>query len=102
MSGGYILSVDRLSMRFGGIVAVNDLSFNAERAQDHRADRAERRRQDHRVQLHHRLLQADLGRDAGLTHDDGHAIQLERLNDFRISKQARVARTFQNIRCFPA
>ena len=27
-------------------------------AQDHRADRPERRRQDHRVQLHHRLLQA--------------------------------------------
>ena len=28
-------------------------------------------------------------------------IQLERLNDFRISKQAKVARTFQNIRLFP-
>jgi branched-chain amino acid transport system ATP-binding protein len=36
-----------------------------------------------------------------LAHDDGHAIQLERLNDFRISKLARVARTFQNIRLFP-
>jgi len=36
-----------------------------------------------------------------LTHDDGHAIQLERLNDFRISKLAKVARTFQNIRLFP-
>src|SRR2546430_239489 len=36
-----------------------------------------------------------------LTHDDGRGIQLERLNDFRISKQARVARTFQNIRLFP-
>ena len=29
------------------------------------------------------------------------AIQLERLNDFRISKLAKVARTFQNIRLFP-
>jgi branched-chain amino acid transport system ATP-binding protein len=36
-----------------------------------------------------------------LTHDDGRVIQLERLNDFRISKQAKVARTFQNIRLFP-
>ena len=36
-----------------------------------------------------------------LTHDDGRAIRLERLNDFRISKQAKVARTFQNIRLFP-
>ena len=31
MSGDCILSVDHLSMRFGGIVAVNDLSFGAER-----------------------------------------------------------------------
>ena len=59
MSGDHILSVDHLSMRFGGIVAVNDLSFGAERQEDHRADRPERRRQDHGVQLHHRLLQAD-------------------------------------------
>ena len=31
MSGNSILTVDRLSMRFGGIVAVSDLSFDAER-----------------------------------------------------------------------
>ena len=31
MSGDKILSVDQLTMRFGGIVAVNDLSFTAER-----------------------------------------------------------------------
>ena len=31
MSGAPILSVDHLSMRFGGIVAVNDLSFAAGR-----------------------------------------------------------------------
>jgi len=36
-----------------------------------------------------------------LHHDDGRNIHLERLNDFRISKQANVARTFQNIRLFP-
>ena len=59
MSGDHILSVEHLTMRFGGLVAVNDLSFTADAAQDHRADRAERRRQDHGVQLHHRLLQAD-------------------------------------------
>ena len=33
MSGDHILSVNHLSMRFGGIVAVNDLSFGAERRQ---------------------------------------------------------------------
>jgi branched-chain amino acid transport system ATP-binding protein len=95
-----ILYVDHLSMRFGGIVAVNDLSFAAER----------------------RNITALIGPNGAgkttvfncitgfykpssgtmrLTHDDGHHIQLERLNDFRISKQAKVARTFQNIRLFP-
>jgi len=95
-----ILTVDRLTMRFGGIVAVGDLSFDAER----------------------RRITALIGpngagkttvfncitgfyRPTGgairLTHDDGRAIQLERLNDFRIAKRAKVARTFQNIRLFP-
>jgi branched-chain amino acid transport system ATP-binding protein len=36
-----------------------------------------------------------------LTHPDGRDYLLERLIDFRIAKQARVARTFQNIRLFP-
>ena len=100
MSGDHILTVDRLMMRFGGIVAVNELSFAAER----------------------RKITALIGpngagkttvfncitgfyRPSGgairLAHDDGRTIQLERLNDFRISKQAKVARTFQNIRLFP-
>jgi branched-chain amino acid transport system ATP-binding protein len=100
MSGAPILSVDRLSMRFGGIVAVNELSFDAER----------------------RKITALIGPNGAgkttvfncitgfykptsgaisLTHDDGHAVRLERLNDFRIAKLARVARTFQNIRLFP-
>ena len=100
MSGDHILSVDHLSMRFGGIVAVNDLSFAAER----------------------RKITALIGPNGAgkttvfncitgfykptsgairLTHDDGRDIQLERLNDFRISKLAKVARTFQNIRLFP-
>jgi branched-chain amino acid transport system ATP-binding protein len=100
MSGKNILTVDHLLMRFGGIVAVNDLSFDAERGK----------------------ITALIGPNgAGKTtvfncitgfykptsgamrvmYDDGRDIQLERLNDFRISKLAKVARTFQNIRLFP-
>src|SRR3981081_2704114 len=100
MSGDRILSVDPLTMRFGGIVAVNDLSFAAER----------------------RSITALIGPNGAgkttvfncitgfykptggsmrLAHDTGKEIQLERLNDFRISKQAKVARTFQNVRLFP-
>ena len=36
-----------------------------------------------------------------LSRDGAGDIALEKLNDFRISKQAKVARTFQNIRLFP-
>jgi branched-chain amino acid transport system ATP-binding protein len=100
MSGDIILDVEGLTMRFGGVVAVNDLSLTAER----------------------RKITALIGPNGAgkttvfncitgfykptsgamrLTHDNGRAIQLERLNDFRISKQAKVARTFQNIRLFP-
>jgi branched-chain amino acid transport system ATP-binding protein len=100
MSGDVILAVDHLTMRFGGIVAVHDLSFSAGR----------------------RKITALIGPNGAgkttvfncitgfykptagsmqLTHEAGEAIALERLNDFRISKQAKVARTFQNIRLFP-
>jgi branched-chain amino acid transport system ATP-binding protein len=100
MSGDDILCVDHLTMRFGGVVAVNDLSFLAER----------------------RKITALIGPNGAgkttvfncitgfyrptsgvirLTHDDGRNVRLERLNDFRIAKQAKVARTFQNIRLFP-
>jgi branched-chain amino acid transport system ATP-binding protein len=100
MSGDDILCVDHLTMRFGGIVAVNDLSFAAGR----------------------RKVTALIGPNGAgkttvfncvtgfykptggtmrLAHEGGNEIALERLNDFRISKQAKVARTFQNIRLFP-
>jgi branched-chain amino acid transport system ATP-binding protein len=100
MSDENILEVDHLTMRFGGIVAVHDLSLTAER----------------------RKITALIGPNGAgkttvfncitgfykpsggtirLTHDDGREVALERLNDFRIAKQAKVARTFQNIRLFP-
>jgi branched-chain amino acid transport system ATP-binding protein len=100
MSADNILNVDHLTMRFGGVVAVNDLSFDAER----------------------RKITALIGPNGAgkttvfncitgfyrptsgairLAHEDGRSIQLERLNDFRIARQAKVARTFQNIRLFP-
>jgi branched-chain amino acid transport system ATP-binding protein len=100
MDSGQILSVENLTMRFGGIVAVNDLSFTAQR----------------------RKITALIGPNGAgkttvfncitgfykpstgairLTHDDGTQFELQRLNDFRISKVGKVARTFQNIRLFP-
>ena len=100
MSGNHILSVDHLSMRFGGIVAVNDLSFGAERRQITALigpNGAGKTTVFNCITGFYKPT----GGSMKLTHDDSRQIQLERLNDFRISKLARVARTFQNIRLFP-
>ena len=96
-----ILTVEHLTMRFGGLVAVDDLSLAAGRGD----------------------ITAVIGPNgAGKTtvfncltgfykptegmitmrHEDGDTFLLERLDDFRIAWRAKVARTFQNIRMFPA
>ncbi len=54
-----ILTVENLTMRFGGLDRGQRLLLHRRARRHHRADRAERRRQDDRVQLRHRLLQAD-------------------------------------------
>ena len=54
-----LLEVEHLTMRFGGLVAVDDVSFAARPREITGDHRPQRRRQDHGLQLHHRLLQAD-------------------------------------------
>ena len=56
VSAAHILQVDHLTMRFGGLIAINDLSFTAQRSQITAHHRPERRRQDDGIQLHHRVL----------------------------------------------
>jgi branched-chain amino acid transport system ATP-binding protein len=95
-----ILAVDHLTMRFGGIVAVNELSFAAERRQITALigpNGAGKTTVFNCITGFYKPT----GGTMRLTHDGGGEIALERLNDFRISKQAKVARTFQNIRLFP-
>ena len=100
MSADCILNVDHLTMRFGGIVAVNDLSFGAER---NKITALIGPNGAGKTTVFNCItgFYKPSGGSLKLTHDDGREIQLERLNDFRISKQAKVARTFQNIRLFP-
>jgi branched-chain amino acid transport system ATP-binding protein len=100
MSGENILTVDHLSMRFGGIVAVNELSFGAERRQITALIGPNGAGKTTVFNCITGFYKPSAG-TIRLAHDDGRIIQLERLNDFRISKQAKVARTFQNIRLFP-
>jgi branched-chain amino acid transport system ATP-binding protein len=98
MNGGApLLEVERLTMRFGGLVAIDDLSFTAQQRQ----------------------ITAIIGPNgAGKTtvfncltgfykptvgqltfHADGQQLLLEQMEGFRIAR-AGVARTFQNIRLF--
>src|SRR5271163_3469251 len=100
MSGETILTVDHLTMRFGGIVAVNELSFAAERRQITALigpNGAGKTTVFNCITGFYKPTDGTMR----LTHEGGSEIALERLNDFRISKQAKVARTFQNIRLFP-
>jgi branched-chain amino acid transport system ATP-binding protein len=100
MSARDILAVDGLTMRFGGIVAVNDLSFVAQRGKITALigpNGAGKTTVFNCITGFYRPTSGTMR----LTHDSGTTIRLERLNDFRISKLAKVARTFQNIRLFP-
>jgi branched-chain amino acid transport system ATP-binding protein len=100
MSESDILCVEHLSMRFGGIVAVNDLTFTAQRKKITALigpNGAGKTTVFNCITGFYKPTSGTMR----LTHADGAGIQLERLNDFRISKLAKVARTFQNIRLFP-
>src|SRR5438552_4572979 len=100
MSSDVILSVDHLTMRFGGIVAVNELSFTAARRKITALIGPNGAGKTTVFNCITGFYKPTLGA-MRMTHLDGRAIQLERLNDFRISKLAKIARTFQNIRLFP-
>ena len=94
-----IMEVDHLTMRFGGLVAIDGLSFAARRGEitaligPNGAGKT----------TVFNCITGFYTPSAGmirLEHPDGTAYLLERLLDFRIAKLAKVARTFQNIRLF--
>jgi branched-chain amino acid transport system ATP-binding protein len=117
-----LLTVDHLSMRFGGLVAVNDLSFNVGRGDitaligPNGAGKTTvfncitgfYRPTSGRLALAHgkgatpeaiaMLTRSDKRRTHGATPE---LFLLERMPDHAIASEARVARTFQNIRLFP-
>jgi branched-chain amino acid transport system ATP-binding protein len=94
-----LLRVDHLTMRFGGLVAINDLSFEARRG-DITAligpNGAGKTTVFNCITGFYKPTEGMIT----LTHPDGGSFLLERLPDFKINAQAKVARTFQNIRLF--
>ena len=95
-----LLKVEHLTMRFGGLVAVNGLSFTVGRG-DITAligpNGAGKTTVFNCITGFYKPTSGAIR----LTHVDDTQYQLQTLNDFKISKLAKVARTFQNIRLFP-
>lgn len=98
-AGDTILEVTHLSMRFGGIVAVGDLSFSAARGKITALIGPNGAGKTTVFNCITGFYKPTAGM-IQLTHADGKTFLLERLFDYRISKIAKVARTFQNIRLF--
>jgi branched-chain amino acid transport system ATP-binding protein len=94
-----LLSVEHLTMRFGGLVAIGDLSFSAAR-NDITAligpNGAGKTTVFNCITGFYKPTEGMIT----LAHPDGSRFILERMDDFRIARHARVARTFQNIRLF--
>ena len=98
-SADIILEVQHLTMRFGGLTAVDDLSFVARRG-DITAiigpNGAGKTTVFNCITGFYKPSEGMIS----LRHADGTLFLLERLEGHRISRDAGVARTFQNIRLF--
>jgi branched-chain amino acid transport system ATP-binding protein len=99
MTASPLLKVEHLTMRFGGLVAVNDLSFEVRKG-DITAligpNGAGKTTVFNCITGFYKPTEGMMT----LTLDSGASFLLERMPDFRIAAEARVARTFQNIRLF--
>jgi branched-chain amino acid transport system ATP-binding protein len=117
-----ILRVEHLTMRFGGLVAVHDLSFTAERGAItaligpngagkttvfncitgfYKPSEGRIALQFGAEHLWNDLDVLTQSGKRGRVRRDGALYLLERMPDYLVSQRARVARTFQNIRLFP-
>jgi branched-chain amino acid transport system ATP-binding protein len=94
-----ILTVEHLTMRFGGLVAVDDVSFNVGRTDITALIGPNGAGKTTVFNCLTGFYKPTEGRLA-MRHASGGEFLLERMDDFRIASTAKVARTFQNIRLF--
>lgn len=94
-----LLTVEHLTMRFGGLVAVSDVSFAANNSEITAVIGPNGAGKTTLFNCITGFYTPTVGR-LTLRHPDGKEYLLERMPGFRISKEAAVARTFQNIRLF--
>ncbi|MFC5360012.1 ABC transporter ATP-binding protein [Azospirillum himalayense] len=94
-----LLTVEHLTMRFGGLVAVNDVSFSANNGEITAIIGPNGAGKTTLFNCITGFYTPTVGR-LTLRHGDGKEFLLERMPGYRISQKASVARTFQNIRLF--
>ncbi|WP_349963192.1 ABC transporter ATP-binding protein [Rhizobium sp. ZPR3] len=99
MSTDILLKVEHLSMKFGGLMAINDLSFQAKRGEITALIGPNGAGKTTVFNCITGFYKPTMGMIT-LNQKDGRQHLLERLPDFRVTKDAKVARTFQNIRLF--
>ena len=94
-----LLRVDNLTMRFGGLVAINDLSMVAKQSEITAIIGPNGAGKTTFFNCLTGFYKPTAGRMT-LTPPAGGSWDLHRMQGYRIAKTARVARTFQNIRLF--
>nr|WP_296432764.1 ABC transporter ATP-binding protein [Rhizobium sp. UBA1881] len=99
MSSDTLLKVEHLSMKFGGLMAINDFSFEAKRGEITALIGPNGAGKTTVFNCITGFYKPTMGMIT-MRHKDGREHLLERLPDFRITREAKVARTFQNIRLF--
>ncbi|MFB9912233.1 ABC transporter ATP-binding protein [Rhizobium paknamense] len=99
MTKDAILKVEHLSMKFGGLMAINDCSFEARRGEITALIGPNGAGKTTVFNCITGFYKPTMGMIT-LKQRSGKEFLLERLADFEITKKAKVARTFQNIRLF--
>jgi branched-chain amino acid transport system ATP-binding protein len=99
MTKDTLLKVEHLSMKFGGLMAINDFSFEAKRGEITALIGPNGAGKTTVFNCITGFYKPTMGMIT-LRQKAGPEFLLERLPDFEITKKAKVARTFQNIRLF--
>ncbi|MHA7775248.1 ABC transporter ATP-binding protein [Roseibium sp. M-1] len=94
-----VLTIEHLTMRFGGLVAIDDLSFNVGRGDITALIGPNGAGKTTVFNCVTGFYKPTEGRIV-MNRSNGEHYLLERMADFQISAKAKVARTFQNIRLF--
>ncbi|GAB3115742.1 ABC transporter ATP-binding protein [Novispirillum itersonii] len=100
VSDDSLLEIEHVTMRFGGLVAIDDLSFTARKKEITALIGPNGAGKTTVFNCITGFYKPTVGR-VMLTHPRKGRYYLERMEGFKIAQQADVARTFQNIRLFP-